>query len=694
MNKIKNKHTGTLRRALPFFSALIMIAGLLSANIAAAATFTIRSATRYSASTAAVEITQPGFYHVEAFGGDGGKGGDTTESLRAAGGTGDTLRGLYWFDAGTIINVQVGGEGGTPENKIAVTPGAGGSGQWFGSGGWGGKGGSSFLLTSGGGSGGGGGGASGILVGGTALTNIYLAASGGGGGGSAGGDMKSSSCRGGAGGGESGAAGFGYSAGYGGYPGTGSNASSTVGGTGSDGEQSKPFGENGGGGGGGGGGGFNGTSGGGGNAGGGGYNHTPQGGGGGGGAGGLNFIKSTVTKPALMPSYTLNSRNNGSNGQVIITYLGVEYTITLSDEGGSGGSGSTKAYYSENMRVVSVPSRAGYIFAGYWDATSGGTQYYNASGTYVRAWNKGQDTTLYARWTPITYSITYSGLEGATHSNPIIYTTETSTITLTAPSQRPGWAFAGWFTTSEVGGKQVTEIQQGSLGNEVVYARWTLAPTIPSKINNDTLVVIPDPTTPGGIVLEGEINATPTDPEQSQVFEADKVTVYTATNILGTWSLADQSGYTIVVAADGKSFSIVINPTADAARFYRVATTLQPVDASGAPVAGDTVKYNTTLFGRYEVTVPASQTRLVVNQLANGVSDAVALFSDLAVGSSINITKPDGTTASANQDSSRRRTLAADHAGIPGGERGVCLCAMPESLRRRKSLLGLCRPSL
>ncbi len=654
MVKLRNKHTGTLRRALPFFSALIMIAGLLSANIAAAATFTVYSPARYSTSASGVAITQSGYYHVEAFGGDGGtaaqKSGD-----RAPAGVGGTMRGLYWFDAGTTLYVQIGGKGADGaqaqgnDSAFRGTGGNGVGGLWFGSGGYGGHGGAGGYALGGGFAGGGGGGASGILVNGAGLNNIYLAAGGGGGSGAAGGGSSNSKSRGGgAGGGYPGENGYGYTDAIGGTGGHGYSTSSTAGANGQDGENAAPF-QYGGGGAGGGGGGFDGANGGGGGGGDGGSNNGFDGGGGAGGAGGLNFIKGTVTKPSAL-NYSSNSRGAGrTSGEVIITYLGVEYTIALSDEGGSGGSGSTKAYYNENMRVVSVPSRAGYIFAGYWDATSGGTQYYNASGTYVRAWNKGQDTTLYARWTPITYSITYSGLEGATHSNPISYTTETSTITLTAPSQRSGWVFAGWFTTSEVGGEQVTQIQQGSLGNEVVYARWTLAPTIPSKINNDTLVVIPDPTTLGGIVLEGAIDATPSDPEQSQVFEADKVTVYTATNILGTWSLADQSGYTIVVAADGKSFSIVINPTADAARFYRVATTLQPVDASGAPVAGDTVKYNTTLFGRYEVTVPASQTRLVVNQLANGVSDAVALFSDLAVGSSINITKPDGTTASATK---------------------------------------------
>ncbi|AHF91806.1 hypothetical protein OPIT5_17875 [Opitutaceae bacterium TAV5] len=170
-------------------------------------------------------------------------------------------------------------------------------------------------------------------------------------------------------------------------------------------------------------------------------------------------------------------------------------------------------------------------------------------------------------------------------------------------------------------------------------------PTIPPVIDPDTVVVIPDPTTPGGIVIGGEIGSDPADPEQAQELEEEKIFLVTTTDILGMWSVADPSTYTVTVAPDGLSFTVAIDPTTDAARFWRVATSLQPVDASGAPVAGDTVKYNTVLSGRYEVTVPGTQTRLVANQLAEGVTDAVTLFSDLAVGSSINVINPDGTSA-------------------------------------------------
>jgi len=76
------------------------------------------------------------------------------------------------------------------------------------------------------------------------------------------------------------------------------------------------------------------------------------------------------------------------------------YTVTFDKQGGTGGTNSVTAAYNANMPAITPPTRAGgYTFAGYYDATSGGTQYYTASGAPARTWNKTSNATLYARWT-------------------------------------------------------------------------------------------------------------------------------------------------------------------------------------------------------------------------------------------------------------------------------------------------------
>ncbi|MCQ2520324.1 MAG: InlB B-repeat-containing protein, partial [Lachnospiraceae bacterium] len=55
--------------------------------------------------------------------------------------------------------------------------------------------------------------------------------------------------------------------------------------------------------------------------------------------------------------------------------------------------------------------------------------------------------------------------------NPVEYTIEDS-ISLGAPT-RAGYTFAGWYLDSRfTPSRQVTEIQAGSTGNKVLYAKW------------------------------------------------------------------------------------------------------------------------------------------------------------------------------------------------------------------------------
>ncbi len=76
---------------------------------------------------------------------------------------------------------------------------------------------------------------------------------------------------------------------------------------------------------------------------------------------------------------------------------------------------------------------------------------------------------LTAVWNPITYNLTYEGLEGATNSNPASYTIETTTFSLANPGSRTGYTFTGW----TCGGEAITEIPLGSTGDKTITANWT-----------------------------------------------------------------------------------------------------------------------------------------------------------------------------------------------------------------------------
>lgn len=97
------------------------------------------------------------------------------------------------------------------------------------------------------------------------------------------------------------------------------------------------------------------------------------------------------------------------------------YTVTFDKQSGTGGSNSVTATYDAAMPSMTKPTRAHYVFGGYYTAANGGgTQYYTASGGSARNWNLTQATTLYAKWTaaptatvsaPTAKSLTYTGDE-------------------------------------------------------------------------------------------------------------------------------------------------------------------------------------------------------------------------------------------------------------------------------------------
>lgn len=75
------------------------------------------------------------------------------------------------------------------------------------------------------------------------------------------------------------------------------------------------------------------------------------------------------------------------------------YTVTLDKEGGMGGSASVEATFDESMPDITIPSKTGYIFKGYYTGADGaGTQYYDENGSSTNSWNIAAPTTLYAYW--------------------------------------------------------------------------------------------------------------------------------------------------------------------------------------------------------------------------------------------------------------------------------------------------------
>ena len=106
---------------------------------------------------------------------------------------------------------------------------------------------------------------------------------------------------------------------------------------------------------------------------------------------------------------------------------------------------------------------------------------------------QGKDRTLYAKFSPTKYTITYN-LNGGTTSKQLVseYNIESESIVLPTASEMniEGGKFGGWFTNSAMSGEAVTEIAAGSNGNIQLYAYWIMdAPTVIELTSADSQVL-------------------------------------------------------------------------------------------------------------------------------------------------------------------------------------------------------------
>lgn len=158
------------------------------------------------------------------------------------------------------------------------------------------------------------------------------------------------------------------------------------------------------------------------------------------------------------------------NGTVTITYTGSTHkisitcqapVITFDKEGGSGGDNSQNTYYDETPTSVSVPSKNGYTFAGYWTGDDGtGTQIIGSNGAWLSSktnythtdgkWRVRANHTLYAKWTPKQYTVSMNnhGADIRTGTSSVTATFGTNTnisSNITTP-QKTGYKFDGYYT--------------------------------------------------------------------------------------------------------------------------------------------------------------------------------------------------------------------------------------------------------
>ena len=156
------------------------------------------------------------------------------------------------------------------------------------------------------------------------------------------------------------------------------------------------------------------------------------------------------------------------------------YTVTYNANGGTGAPANQTKWYGTNLTLASgTPARTGYTFVRWNTNTNNTGTGYAPGATYTG----NAALTLYAIWTPNTYTVTYNanGGTGAPANQ-----TKTYGVNLTLSSTKPtltNYNFLGW-ATSENGGV-VYNAGSTYINNSAItlYAVWELA-YIKPRINN------------------------------------------------------------------------------------------------------------------------------------------------------------------------------------------------------------------
>ena len=189
---------------------------------------------------------------------------------------------------------------------------------------------------------------------------------------------------------------------------------------------------------------------------------------------GWKYTGNTVgywTKDNVYPNQYHKGVSEHGNITLTAQWTPITYTVSYNANGGSGAPSSQTKTYGVNLTLSSTkPTRTGYTFSG-WNTNSGGTgTSYSAGGTYTGNAN----LTLYAKWTPITYTVSYNanGGSGAPGNQ-----TKTYGVDLTLSSTKPtrtGYTFVSWNTKADGTG---TTYASGGIytGNAALtlYAKWT-----------------------------------------------------------------------------------------------------------------------------------------------------------------------------------------------------------------------------
>ena len=165
---------------------------------------------------------------------------------------------------------------------------------------------------------------------------------------------------------------------------------------------------------------------------------------------------------------------NSSDGDVTLTaeLAYNTYTVHFNGNGGTCGDGQmtdqTFTYDVAQNLTANAFDRTGYTFAGWAKSENGNVVYSDKQSVSNLTTTDGGTVVLYAKWTPITYTITYNLNGGSVAtSNPTSYNIETPTFTLNNPTKED-CRFTGWTGSNGKTPQTTVKIYKGNDCNALI----------------------------------------------------------------------------------------------------------------------------------------------------------------------------------------------------------------------------------
>ncbi|MDN4601256.1 InlB B-repeat-containing protein [Paenibacillus sp. F6_3S_P_1C] len=176
------------------------------------------------------------------------------------------------------------------------------------------------------------------------------------------------------------------------------------------------------------------------------------------------------TDSALSQAFDFNTTTVTSNLTLFAKWAIHSFNVNFESNGGTEVADQA-VDYGELVTAPSDPTKTGHTFAG-WYTDSALSQAFDFNNTTIT-----NNLTLFAKWAPNTYTVTFNTLGGSAVSDVAVEYEKK--LSAPASPSRSGYTFAGWYTDPEL--KTQFNFDQTEITADLtLYAKWSVNSTPPS----------------------------------------------------------------------------------------------------------------------------------------------------------------------------------------------------------------------